>query len=117
MTISVQTILRSNLPVGYIGNAVVTTTTSNNVIDTFSTSLYRSAKYYIQITDNTNYYSSEYLVMHDNTNATGVEYAILYSNNSLANVTSDVSGGNVRLLVAPNTAGAIVKFKRVAVEA
>lgn len=64
-------------------NAVTSVTTVTNVattLDTWSTSTYRSAKYTIQVTDNTNsqYQISEVNVVHNGTdvfiNETGVNY-------------------------------------------
>lgn len=81
-------------------------TSSNQVVDSFSTSSYRSAKYVISITDpvNSNYQSTELMLLHDGTVTYTTEYATLVSNTTLATFSSDISSGNVRLLVTPAVA-------------
>ena len=95
-----------------------TTTTNAEVVDTFSTNNYRSAKYFIQITDNTNseYHVTEVLLLHDGTTVYTSEYSTLFSNSSLGTVTADIVSANVRLLVAATTANSTVKVKRISLE-
>lgn len=97
-------------------NSVTTSTTANNVVDSFSKSVYRSAKYYVQITSGTDYHVSEVLLLHDDTDVFITEYATVYSNTSLGNVTAAINSTNVELLVAPNDASSVVKTKRITIE-
>lgn len=85
------------------GLRTITSGTTQQTIDTFAISTYRSAKYVISITDPTNsvYQLTEILVMHNGANTFNTEYATLVSNTTLATFTSDVSAGNVRLLATP----------------
>jgi hypothetical protein len=80
--------------------------TSTTAIDTFSLSTYRSAKYIVQITQGANYQVSEVLVIHNGTTTSMTEYGVLETNGGLATITSDVSAGNVRLLVTMASATA-----------
>lgn len=75
-------------------------------VDTWAIATYRSAKYLIQITQGSNYQLSEILVLHNGTTTTMNEYGVLETNSSLATFTSDISGGNVRLLVTMSSATA-----------
>jgi hypothetical protein len=79
------------------------TTASNQVVDTFAIATYRSAKYVISVTDpvNSAYQATEIMLLHDGANTYSTEYATLLSNTSLATFSSDISSGNVRLLVTP----------------
>ena len=90
----------------HTANLTTTATTANQVVDSWSASVFRTAKYTIQIHDTTNsyYQASEILVIHDGVTPYLTEYAIVYSNSVLASFDSDVSGGNVRLLVTPTSA-------------
>lgn len=97
-------------------NSVTTSTTANNVVDSFSKSVYRSAKYYVQITSGTDYHVSEVLLLHDDTDVFITEYATVYSNTSLGNVTAAINSTNVELLVAPTNSSSVVKTKRITIE-
>ena len=87
-----------------------TTTTANQVLDTFATAAFRTAKYTIQIHDtaNNDYHASEILLIHDGTTVSMTEYAVIFTDASLASFNADISGGSVRLLVTPiNTTNTI----------
>ena len=77
--------------------------TSQFVLDQWSASTYRSAEYFIlaQDTDNSTYHTEKLLVLHDGTNTYMTSYGTLITNASEFTVTSDVNGGNVRLLITP----------------
>ena len=77
--------------------------TSQFVLDSWSASTYRSAEYFIlaQDTDNSTYHTEKLLVLHDGTNTYMTSYGTLITNASEFTVSSDVNGGNVRLLITP----------------
>ena len=83
--------------------ATVATTTAT-AVDSFAASSYRSVKYIVQIKQGTEYQVSEILVLHNGTTTTMTEYGALETTGALGTFTSDVSGGNVRLLVTMGTA-------------
>jgi hypothetical protein len=90
-------------------NAVIqasVSTTAQTAVDTFATATYRSAKYIIQVTQGTNYQVSEIMVIHNGTTTTISEYAMMNTNGSLATFATDISSGNVRLLVTMGSATA-----------
>ncbi len=80
-----------------------TTNTANQVLDTFSATAFRTAKYLVQVHDTANnyYHSCEILLIHDGATVYMTEYAIIYSSVSLASFNAEIAGGNVRLLVTP----------------
>jgi hypothetical protein len=89
---------------------VTAATTADQVLDSFATSAFRTAKYLVQVHDtaNNDYHACEILLIHDGTTAYITEYAIVYSDISLAAFNADISGGNARLLVTPtNTTNTI----------
>jgi hypothetical protein len=92
--------------------ATVATTTAT-VLDSFTATAYRSGKYLVQIQQGTNYQTSEILLIHNGTTTTMTEYAVLETNGSLATISSDISGGSVRLLVTMGSAtSATVSFTK-----
>lgn len=67
-------------------------------VDSWSASLYRTAKYLVQVSDSANneYQSSQVLVTHNGTTAFYTEYGIITtSGNILANFNTVISAGNV----------------------
>ena len=97
-------------------NTRTTNTTSNNTVDSFSAATYRSAKYYVQITSNTNYHVTEVLLIHDGTEVYITEYGTVFSNTSLGNVSANINAGYVELLVAPSNSTSTIKTRRLAIE-
>jgi hypothetical protein len=62
----------------------------------------------IQATSGGNRHISELLVTHNGTVSTATEYAILKTSGNLFTVTTDISGGNVRILVTSASATSTV---------
>ncbi len=106
-----------------IADATTTVASSaTSVLNTFPIATYRSAKYFIVITDATNgrYEFVEATVVHDGSNA----YVSTYGSTSnyagaptLSNLTVDVNSGNVRLLgtnISNNSC--VFKFQRTAID-
>lgn len=94
-------------------NSATTTTTDQTSIDSFSASTYRSAKYQVQITRGSEYQVTEISIVHDGTDSYGTEYATLKTGSTLATFSTDVSGGNVRLLATPaSTSSTVFKFTK-----
>ena len=94
-----------------ISTGVTTTATSSETpIDTFSTSTYRCAKYFVQITKGTSYHTTEIVVVHDGTATYNTEYATLKNNELLSTFDTDINTGNVRLLATP-TSSSSTTFK------
>lgn len=62
-------------------------------VDTITNSLYRSAKYVIQVTNGASYQVSEALVIQNGTNANVAEYGIVRTGGNLGVISATVSGG------------------------
>jgi hypothetical protein len=118
LNISTSTSLTGNLMIN--SNNVITSgryvflSGSSAAIDSFPIATYRSGEYMLQMneTGTTNYHVSKLVVYHDDTTAYSSEFAQLFNNTSLGTVTTDVSGGNVRVLVAPASSNVIVKYSK-----
>jgi hypothetical protein len=91
------------------------TNASPVAVDTWALATYRSGKYMLQATctagsDINQYQTSEILVIHNGTTSTLTDYAVIRTGNNLVTFTTDINGGNVRLL-AQATAGNTIKVK------
>ena len=82
---------------------LTTSSTSQVAMDEFDASRFRSVKYQLQVTSGSSYHTSEFIIVHDGTSTYNTEFAIITTGNSLASFDSDISGGNVRLLVTPSS--------------
>lgn len=91
-----------------------TTTTADQIVDSWSASSFRTAKYLMQIHDTSanEYHTSEILLTHNGTTVFLTEYAIIYTAASLGSFNADISGGNVRLLCTPTNNNNVVKAYR-----
>jgi hypothetical protein len=98
---------RAKLQVSRVGihtaNLTTTATTAGQVVDSWSATVFRTAKYTVQVHDTVNnyYHASEILIIHNGTTPHLTEYAIVFTDISLATFDADISGGNVRLLITP----------------
>jgi hypothetical protein len=97
-------------------NSQTTSTTANTIVDSFAKAVYRSAKYYIQITSGSDYHITEALLLHDGSQVYVTEYGTVFSNTSLGNVSANINSSNVNLLVAPTNSSSVVKTKRITLD-
>lgn len=97
-------------------NTATTVSTANTLVDSFPKATYRTAKYYIQISSNSQYHASEVLLIHNDANVFFTEYSVISSNNSLGIVSANVNGANIDLLVAPTYANSTINIKRITLE-
>jgi hypothetical protein len=85
--------------------------TSATVVDSFDKAVYRSAKYIAQVTNGSNYETTEILVVHDGTTAYKTQYATINTGGSLGTFTAIVNGSNVELKFAGTSSGNTVKVQ------
>ena len=89
-----------------------TSSTAEQVIDTFSKNRFRSVKYQVQVTNNTSYHTTEILLVHDGTITYLTEYGTIVTDQSLSSFSSVIIDNNVRLLATP-TLSSLTKFKSI----
>ena len=113
---SVETNASFKLPDGSIITSSSNTTVGvgQQAVDTFSTTTYRSADYVISIKDNNAnaYQITKILIVHDDGISYATEYGTMATNTSLGIFSTDISGGNVRLLVTPTSTSTTMKISR-----
>jgi len=96
----------------FIQGGNVSATTGGDVIDTFDATVYRTAKYVIQVSDSVSgeYETREALVIHNGTSAYITEFAMVYTGASLIGDASvAMNGTNVELTYTTNSVTASVK--------
>jgi hypothetical protein len=91
------------------------TATADQVLDSFSATEYRTAKYIVSVSSGTEYHSFEILLNHNGTVANQTTYADLPTGVSLATFAADISSGNVRLLTTPTNAVTAYRVTRTAI--
>jgi phage-related tail fiber protein len=93
---------------------VLTTTAANQVVDTFDTTLVRSATYEMQMETESGFFTqvSEVKVVHNGTTPQFVEYAVLYSDSQLGTFSVTISGTTLSLELSPVNTNTTLTFKR-----
>jgi hypothetical protein len=97
----------------YNNTSTLSTNTANQVIDTFSTTTYRTAKYLIQAINGADVHSTELLVTHNDVDTFSTEYAVLQSGSSLFDIYSGINTANVEIKVSPINADTTIDFVRI----
>jgi hypothetical protein len=120
-TISTATSVTINSLVYETASILTTNSTGQVTADTLDGATYRSAKYMIQCTDNTNsrYHVMEVLLIHNYPSSTVyiTPYGSTWTYNSLFTVDASIVGSSVNLLVTPTVASSTFKIQRTAVVA
>ena len=100
-------------------SANLTTIDADQVVDTFSSTDYRTVKYQIQLEDDANskYHSTEILLTHDGTEVYLTEYGIIRTDSSLGEFDASFSGTDINLTLTPSFVNTSFKAKRISVDA
>jgi hypothetical protein len=96
-------------------SAYTTTSTSQTIVDTFSTLSFRSAKYEAQMTSGSNYHVIELRVLHDDSVVYMIQYGEMFTNSSLGLFDAEINGSDFRLLFTPTNSSTTLKLKRSAI--
>lgn len=98
----------TSVPGFFTNNTLIASYTSNVIsgitkvdLDAFSASVYRSARYFVQIVDISDIHISEISVFHDGTKAYINEYGIATNNGQLGTFDADLTGGNISINFTP----------------
>jgi hypothetical protein len=96
-------------------NTKTTSSATQTTIDSFSKSIYRSAKYEVQVTSGSNYHVIELRIMHDGVTAYMAQYGEMYTSVPLGAFDADISGDNFNLLFTPTNSINTIKLTRSAI--
>lgn len=105
--------------IGRITGAQLTTSTTapDQLVDSFDGTLFRSAKYFVQITSGSDTHASEILVSNNGLDPPPfTQYANIKSGGDLATFRFELNGSNVRLLATPISASTKIKVFRTTME-
>jgi hypothetical protein len=99
------------VPAVYTNNMLLASYTSPTItgvspqnLDTYSSTTYRSAKYFVQIVDGSNVHITEINLFHDGTNVFKTEYGIATNNGELGSFDATLSTGVITLNFSPANA-------------
>ena len=98
--------------VSNVSNVSVASANTATTIDTLNNSLYRSAKYTVQVTNGAEYQVAEALVIQNGTTATITTYGIVQTAGNLGVLAATVSGGNTLLQFIATNATNTVRVKK-----
>jgi hypothetical protein len=99
----------------FVGEETLTTNTANQVIDSYSTTEYRTAKYLVQAISGADVHAEEIIVTHNDTNVFFTEYAVITTANSLFNVYATIQSSNVTVNVSPVNTETQIDFSRISI--
>jgi hypothetical protein len=94
------------------GDESLSTTSSDQVVDTFSKTYYRTVKYLVQAIQGSNVHCTEVVMTHDDTDVYKNEYGTFYTDNSLITVSATIDSSNVSLVVTPTYTNTTIDFVR-----
>jgi hypothetical protein len=98
------------------GEQSLVNTTANQVVDSYSATEFRTAKYLIQAIWTDQVHCTEVLVTHNGTDAFVTEYGTMYTGASpLITVSATLASGNINLTVSPANLSTQIDFKRISV--
>jgi hypothetical protein len=95
--------------------AYTTTTTSQNTIDSFPTTTYRTADYQVSIKSGSSYHITEMSVLHDGTTVWMDQYSEVFTGSSLGSFDATIVAGDLNILFTPTNASTTVKMMRKAI--
>jgi hypothetical protein len=94
------------------GDESLSTTSSDQVVDTFSKTDYRTVKYLVQAIQGSNVHCTEVVMTHDGADVYKNEYGTFYTDNSLITVSATIDSSNVSLVVTPTYTNTTIDFVR-----
>lgn len=94
---------------------VLSTTTPNQVVDTFDITVYRSAEYTVQVASGTDYEITKIIVIHNGTTSFSNEYGTILTGAAVATFSTAISGTDLQLLVTPVNPSTTVTVVRTAI--
>jgi len=96
-------------------NTFTTSSTSQVSVDSFSTSTYRGAKYFAQMTSGSSYHIIELNVVHDGTTVYLAQYGEIFTGSSLGTFNASITSGVLNLLFTATNSTTTVKLMRTSI--
>ena len=92
-----------------------TDSTETVVVDSFTSTQYRSAKYEVQMTSGSNYHAIEMRVLHDGSLVYLLQYGEIVTNTPLGLFDAEIIGGSLNILFTPTNNITTIKLVRTAI--
>lgn len=93
-------------------NTLVTSAATSQILDSFTTTTWRSAMYVVTMTAGTDYHITQVSLVHDGTNAFITEFGTISTANNLGLFDANIVSGTVRLNVVPTFAVTTINLIR-----
>ena len=90
----------------------ITSTTGDQIIDTFLNTSYRFVHYMISMNAGTSYETTQITVLHNDSDAFMTEYGTIWTNDILGTFSVTYASGTIRLNVAPTYAATTIRMLR-----
>ena len=98
------------------GSLLTSSTDSNQILDSFSASTYRTVKYVIQAISGSNIHSCDVILTHNDTDTFASQYGVVKSSGTnLFTLGSTITEGTVQLLITPTNAATQIDFLRTSI--
>lgn len=96
----------------------LTTTSTNQIIDSFDKNDFRTAKYIVQVEHDSDskYHSTELLLTHNGSDVYFTEYATIASDSDLGTFSANLSSDTITLVFTPSYTNTSVKTRRINIE-
>lgn len=91
---------------------LITSTTNDQIIDSFANTAWRSAHYHITMNAGTDYQATQISLIHDGFKAYMTEYGMIANANNLGIFTTVVTGNSVRLNIIPTFSTTTIRMFR-----
>ena len=97
----------------------LTTTSADQIVDTFSKTSFRTVKYVAQIEhdSSSSYHAEEILLTHNGTNVAMTTYGRILLDSNLGTFDADIAGDTVRLKFTPTKTNTSTKLRKIQVKA
>lgn len=99
----------------YSNTITYSTTSSNQILDSYSSTQFRTSKYTIQSETQNDIHSSEILISHDGSSVFLLELANVKSGSNLFSLDTSLSSNVVSLLITPVNSNTVVDFVRTSI--
>ena len=98
------------------GSLLTSSTDSNQILDSFSASTYKTVKYVIQEISGSNIHSCDVILTHNDTDTFASQYGVVKSSGTnLFTLGSTITEGTVQLLITPTNAATQIDFLRTSI--
>ena len=98
--------------VNQIANVSVASANTATTVDTMDNTLYRTAKYVVQVSNAGNYQAMEALLIQNGTTATITTYGVVQTNGNLGVLTATVSGSNTLVQFTSLSSSSVVRVQK-----